>query len=336
MDFDNYSKTNNNSPFSGNRNNDFTKPVKKMVVVQDNDEELIQPQNLQPDLVEEESPQIEEPREVRQTNSNSINFVKSALFILPLFIITAMGLSVLFSSSFKKVNIGETATETNKTPSSLITKQENSQTSTQAEIFAQTSTSRDCEFSFKIKEFSCGDSGCSIDEDCGGDLVCTSNGYCAEEDLEDNCKNNPSDLACCGTLSCNESGCKTDDDCDNGLECAIEDDEDTGRCAKPDYVDACIDNPSYNNCCETTCWGTCDSDDDCDDDMECESVNGTNRCVNPDCTSESDCTCPTPTPTPTPTNAPPKAPVLPKAGGIPPTLIFTLGGIALVGLGLLF
>ncbi|MGI5827842.1 MAG: hypothetical protein ACOX6V_02345 [Patescibacteria group bacterium] len=41
-------------------------------------------------------------------------------------------------------------------------------------------------------------------------------------------------------------------------------------------------------------------------------------------------------PTPTPVTQAPEKPELPKAGGIPPTLIFTLGGIALVVLGLLF
>jgi len=59
----------------------------------------------------------------------------------------------------------------------------------------------------------------------------------------------------------------------------------------------------------------------------CRTVDGSKKCVNVNCSGEDDCVCDT-------TN--PQAPELPKAGGIPPTIIFALGGIIIVLLGLIF
>jgi len=75
------------------------------------------------------------------------------------------------------------------------------------------------------------------------------------------------------------------------------------------------------------CYDRCSSDSDCPNDLLCRSVNNINKCLNINCPSESDCTCNTTTP---------KEPELPKAGGIPPTIIFALGGVIIVLLGLVF
>lgn len=117
------------------------------------------------------------------------------------------------------------------------------------------------------------------------------------------------------------------------------------------------------------------SPDNCPSSMTCQNVNGTLRCVNPTCPTEENCICPSPSPSPTPTPSPspspyypspspspytpspspvalvtpaaptpppapavpaaPPAPQLPEAGFLSPTIIFSIGGIALVLLGLL-
>jgi len=41
----------------------------------------------------------------------------------------------------------------------------------------------------------------------------------------------------------------------------------------------------------SVCFDTCVDDTDCDEDLRCMDVGGEDRCVNPDCTEESDCAC---------------------------------------------
>jgi len=86
-------------------------------------------------------------------------------------------------------------------------------------------------------------------------------------------------------------------------------------------------NPTPTPTPQPGCYDSCSSDSDCPNDLLCRSVNNVNKCLDINCPSESDCTCNTTTP---------KEPELPKAGGIPPTIIFALGGIIIVLLGLVF
>ncbi|OGD63213.1 hypothetical protein A2160_05460 [Candidatus Beckwithbacteria bacterium RBG_13_42_9] len=95
------------------------------------------------------------------------------------------------------------------------------------------------------------------------------------------------------------------------------------------------------------CWSECDYNTQCPGDLECLEVNNVNRCVNPSCRTSSDCICTTstsPSPSLLPGQSPytppgssprPIQPQLPEAGTLSPTLIFVIGGLALVGLGLL-
>lgn len=117
------------------------------------------------------------------------------------------------------------------------------------------------------------------------------------------------------------------------------------------------------------CWSECTSDDECievNEDYRCQEVNDVDRCVNPSCPTEDDCTCPlaspSPSPSPSPYYTPSPSPVtplqpavptpptaavaspvptpsppaeLPEAGILSPTLIFSIGGLVLVLLGLL-
>ncbi len=41
----------------------------------------------------------------------------------------------------------------------------------------------------------------------------------------------------------------------------------------------------------TSCFDTCEIDDDCEGDLRCMETGGTDRCVNPECTEDSDCDC---------------------------------------------
>lgn len=75
------------------------------------------------------------------------------------------------------------------------------------------------------------------------------------------------------------------------------------------------------------CYDRCQTDSDCPNNLLCRNVGGNNKCININCSSETDCVCNTTTP---------KEPELPKAGGIPPTIIFALGGVIIVLLGLIF
>jgi len=101
--------------------------------------------------------------------------------------------------------------------------------------------------------------------------------------------------------------------------------------------------PSYG------CWDQCNYNSQCPSNLECLEVNNVNRCVNPSCRQETDCTCseitPSPSPSPTPyvpgESPPPEQPSqqlpqeLPEAGVLSPTLFFAIGGMILIGLGLL-
>lgn len=96
------------------------------------------------------------------------------------------------------------------------------------------------------------------------------------------------------------------------------------------------------------CWSECDYNYQCPSSLECLEVNNINRCVNPSCREEIDCICqeylssPSPSPSPVayvPGESPPPPQQLPQelpeAGVFSPTLIFAIGGLVLIGLGLL-
>lgn len=113
-----------------------------------------------------------------------------------------------------------------------------------------------------------------------------------------------------------------------------------------------------------TCFDTCNIDSDCEADLKCMTVGGDKRCVNPSCSSETDCVCadasPSPSPsasphasiTPSPsaiTYAPPATapsppttitkggqPELPEAGFIGPAVLGVSAGLLMMLLGLLF
>ena len=112
--------------------------------------------------------------------------------------------------------------------------------------------------------------------------------------------------------------------------------------------------PSQDPSPNPECWEECNpSDNDCSGSLECQNVSGVNRCVNPSCSTESDCQCPGTSSSPSPTpgsSTPPTGGVvpptinqqetvptqkLPEAGIISPTLIFSIGGLTLLVLGLL-
>lgn len=74
------------------------------------------------------------------------------------------------------------------------------------------------------------------------------------------------------------------------------------------------------------CWDTCTTDSECGSSLSCLDVNGTKRCVNPSCSTESDCVCPV---------AAAPAETLISAGVVSPTLILGLSGLLLIVLGIL-
>jgi hypothetical protein len=85
------------------------------------------------------------------------------------------------------------------------------------------------------------------------------------------------------------------------------------------------------------CYQSCTSDSGCQGSLVCREISGTKKCVNANCTSETDCDCgttysnPTPTPSrsPNPPNpSPTPTPKLPVTGAFENTL-------ALLGLGVL-
>jgi len=81
------------------------------------------------------------------------------------------------------------------------------------------------------------------------------------------------------------------------------------------------------------CWGSCSSSSDCPSSLTCQDILGSKRCVNPNCTDDSDCSCPSSTPTPT---AIVQVPTPPSTGNLWPTALIILGGLLLVSLGFVF
>ena len=80
-------------------------------------------------------------------------------------------------------------------------------------------------------------------------------------------------------LSCGENGCTVDSDCGTGLICLSTSDLDDDNnpikyCAKEDYEDACVADPSVSSCCtepEKIACGisSCETNSDCEDDLIC-------------------------------------------------------------------
>jgi len=107
--------------------------------------------------------------------------------------------------------------------------------------------------------------------------------------------------------------------------------------ASPSPSPSASPSPSYG------CWDQCNYSYQCPNNLECLEVNNVNRCVNPSCRQETDCTCSEYTPSPSPTPLiPGESPTpqqlpqeLPEAGVLSPTLFFAIGGMILIGLGLL-
>lgn len=109
----------------------------------------------------------------------------------------------------------------------------------------------------------CGEAGCVSTDDCEEGFVCIATSetddddnivkYCADEDFLDACVADPSQASCCTApedevLTCGEKGCESDSDCEDDLVCVTADD-DKKYCAKEEYEDACIDEPSNTTCC---------------------------------------------------------------------------------------
>lgn len=74
------------------------------------------------------------------------------------------------------------------------------------------------------------------------------------------------------------------------------------------------------------CWGTCTPSTGCTSNLSCQTVNGTYRCVNTSCPTETDCICPTYVAQVTAT----PVPQLPEAGFSLPTLGAVLTGLILL------
>jgi hypothetical protein len=151
------------------------------------------------------------------------------------------------------------------------------------------------------------------------------------------CRTNVSvnEITACGT------SCETDTDCEGSLVC-ITADNGNGYCAmdNEDIKSACGDNPTYSNCCEEeeeilVCgqFG-CNDNNDCEGEAICITAdNGAKYCSMP---AYQDACGDNPTTNNCCEEQPPVQPELPRAGSVPPTLIFTITGVILVGLGLLF
>jgi hypothetical protein len=112
----------------------------------------------------------------------------------------------------------------------------------------------------------CGFTPCETNDQCEGDLICVTaddgEGYCAIEEFEEACAEDPSVESCCEeptptptptptpeSIVCGELGCENNFDCDTGLIC-ITADNGNNYCGEPDFKSACADNPSQTNCCE--------------------------------------------------------------------------------------
>lgn len=198
-----------------------------------------------------------------------------------------------------------------------------------------------CTLSFDVtapEKLSCGETGCEADSDCGTGLVCLATSdldsdnnpikYCAQEAYEDACIEDPSVISCCTApekIACGINNCETDSDCEGDLVCVKTDAVDSeGKnvmfCSEEEYEDACIADPSEENCCEAptteliACGDTgCETDNDCetglvcldtdDDIMYCGMELYEDACIE-DPSEESCCEAPT-TITSTPTEPPP-------------------------------
>ncbi len=125
-----------------------------------------------------------------------------------------------------------------------------------------------CTLVFDVTEpdkLACGAEGCVTNSDCSGTDICIEaedgNKYCAKEAYEEACAADPSVESCCSAppgpelLTCGEKGCSNTDDCEEGFVCISTAETDTAGnivkyCADDRYLDACVDEPNAENCCE--------------------------------------------------------------------------------------
>lgn len=127
-----------------------------------------------------------------------------------------------------------------------------------------------CTLEFDVTEpdkIACGATGCVADADCATGNVCVGpeDGakYCAKEAYETAClaaTDANRVTACCTPpetekLACGDKDCKTTSDCSEGFVCISTSKEDANGdaikyCAKEDYLDACVANPSLDSCCK--------------------------------------------------------------------------------------
>ena len=152
-----------------------------------------------------------------------------------------------------------------------------------------------CTISFDVtapEKLSCGETGCTTDTDCGTGLVCLSTSdldndnnpikYCAKEDYEDACIDDPSVSSCCTEpekIACGINNCETNADCEGDLICVTTEAVDSDGlnikfCSEEDYEDACVADPSEETCCEEpdkiACGiSSCETDSDCEGDLVC-------------------------------------------------------------------
>jgi hypothetical protein len=208
------------------------------------------------------------------------------------------------------------------------------------EVFAE-EPAKVCEVQLTVGQLACYQGECSADTDCAKDsnnvqLVCksiTQNGTAHKYCVNANCTDQSSCVCPTPPPTPEIKGCY--DTCSDSFQCSG-----SLRCQSVNGTQRCVNQNCQNEsscvCPSPTptptpqkgCYEQCDNNSQCSNSQQCITVNGTNMCANPTCPNENDCSCP-------PIEAP-QAPELPKAGGLPPTLLFTIGGIALVAIGLLF
>jgi hypothetical protein len=137
-------------------------------------------------------------------------------------------------------------------------------------------------------------------------------------DSDSNC---PSSLVCqniSGVYRCVNSSCPTESDCV------------CGAAPTPSPT------PTPSQTPLPGCWDTCSSDNDCTGGLVCQSVSGVNRCVNSSCPTDSDCVCGASAAPQVVEASTVPTQKLPEAGFVSPTVAFSLGGLVLLLLGLLF
>jgi len=182
-------------------------------------------------------------------------------------------------------------------------------------------TNEDCDFGTCSGEGECLPGGCSSDEDCDDDNICTgvetctNDGECTEPDdlvCDDECNPLLGCVEClddedCDYGTCNPAGecedgeCSSDGDCDDNDICTgVETCTNDGVCTDPDDLVCdelcnpllgCVECLTNEDCDFGTCSGEgiclpggCSSDEDCDDDNICTGVET--------CTDEGECTEP--------------------------------------------